>query len=180
MIGLAAQNTLGNVIAGISLLLYRPFVVGDRVQVSAPTGLEIGVVESITLGYTVLKTYDNRRVVVPNSAMASQVTINLTTKDPRVMAVVPIGIGYSADINKARKILVELAKTHPNVQEVAGCPVTQLGNSSVILSLRAWCEDSVAALNVQYDIYEQAKNRFDREGIELPFPYTNVVLKKEG
>jgi small-conductance mechanosensitive channel len=77
VIGLAAQNTLGNVIAGISLLLYRPFVVGDRVQVSAPTGLEVGVVESLTLGYTVLKTYDNRRVVVPNSAMASQVTINL-------------------------------------------------------------------------------------------------------
>jgi small conductance mechanosensitive channel len=180
VIGLAAQNTLGNVIAGISLLLYRPFVVGDRVQVSAPTGHEMGVVESITLGYTTLKTYDNRRVVVPNSAMASQVTINLTTKDPRVMAVVGIGIGYQADIGKARQILVDLAKAHPKVQEVADCPVTELGNSSVILSLRAWCEDSVTALQVQYDIYEQAKNRFDQEGIEIPFPYTNVVLKKEG
>jgi small conductance mechanosensitive channel len=180
VIGLAAQNTLGNVIAGISLLLYRPFVVGDRVQVSAPTGLEIGVVESLTLGYTTLKTYDNRRVVVPNSAMASQVTINLTTKDPRVMAVVPIGIGYNADINKARQILVELAKTNPRVEEVVDCPVTQLGNSSVVLTLRAWCKDSVAAFQVQYDIYEQAKNQFDKEGIEIPFPYTNVVLKKEG
>jgi small conductance mechanosensitive channel len=180
VIGLAAQNTLGNVIAGISLLLYRPFLVGDQVHVSAPTGLEIGVVESITLGYTTLKTYDNRRVVVPNSAMASQVTINLTTKDPRVMVIVPIGIGYDADIDKARQILVDLAKAHPKVQEVTDCPVTQLGNSSVILSLQAWCEDSVAALRVQYDIYEQAKNRFDKEGIEIPFPYTNVVLKKEG
>ncbi len=180
VLGLAAQNTLGNVIAGISLLLYRPFVVGDRIQMSAPTGLEVGVVENITLGYTTLKTFDNRRVVAPNSAMASQVTINLTSKDPRVMAVVPIGIGYNADINKAREILVDLAKTHPNVQEVADCPVTQLGNSSVTLSLRAWCEDSVVALKVQYDIYEQAKNRFEKEGIEIPFPYTNVVLKKEG
>jgi small conductance mechanosensitive channel len=180
VIGLAAQNTLGNVIAGISLLLYRPFQVGDRVQVSAPTGLEIGVVESLTLGYTTLKTYDNRRVVVPNSAMATQVTINLTTKDPRVMAVVPIGIGYNADINKARQILVELAKTHPKVEEVVDCPVTQLGNYTVVLSLRVWCEDSVTALQVEYDIYEQVKGRFDKEGIEIPFPYTNVVLKKEG
>ncbi len=179
VIGLAAQNTLGNVIAGISLLLYRPFEVGDQVQVSAPTGLEVGVVESLTLGYTVLKTYDNRRVVVPNSAMASQVTINLTTKDPRIMAVVPIGIGYNADINKARQILVELAKTHPRIEEVVDCPVTQLGNSNVVLSLRVWCEDSVTALQVQYDVYEQAKEHFDREGIEIPFPYTNVVLKKE-
>ncbi len=180
VIGLAAQNTLGNVIAGISLLLYRPFEVGDQVQISAPNGPEVGVVESLTLGYTVLKTYDNRRIVVPNSTMASQVTTNLTTKDPRVMAVVPIGIGYNADLRKARQILVDLAKTHPKVQEVADCPVTQLGNSSVVLSLRVWCEDSMAALKVQYDIYEQAKVHFDREGIEIPFPYTNVVLKREG
>jgi small conductance mechanosensitive channel len=136
VIGLAAQNTLGNVIAGISLLLYRPFQVGGRVQVSAPTGLEIGKVESLTLGYTILKTYGHRRVVVPNNTMASQVTVNLTTKDPRVMAVLPMGIGYSADIGKARQILVDLDKSHPKVQEVVDCPVTQLGNSSVVLSLR--------------------------------------------
>ena len=78
IVGLAAQNTLGNLVAGVSLLLYRPFKVGDRLQVTAPTGLETGVVESLNLGYTVLKTADNRRVVVPNSAMASQTTINLT------------------------------------------------------------------------------------------------------
>jgi small-conductance mechanosensitive channel len=79
IIGLAAQNTLGNLIAGISLLLYRPFNVGDHLQVTAPTGLETGLVESINLGYTLLKTDDNRRVVVPNSIMASQTHINLTS-----------------------------------------------------------------------------------------------------
>jgi small-conductance mechanosensitive channel len=78
IIGLAAQNTLGNLIAGISLLLYRPFNVGDHLQIPAPTGLETGFVESINLGYTLLKTDDNRRVVVPNSLMASQTHINLT------------------------------------------------------------------------------------------------------
>jgi len=78
IIGLAAQNTLGNLIAGISLLLYRPFNVGDRLQVTAPTGVEKGTVESINLGYTLLKTDDNRHVVVPNSSMASQTHINLT------------------------------------------------------------------------------------------------------
>jgi len=79
IIGLAAQNTLGNLIAGISLLLYRPFNVGDHLQIIAPTGLETGFVESINLGYTHLKTDDNRRVVVPNSLMASQTHINLTS-----------------------------------------------------------------------------------------------------
>ncbi|HAO80362.1 MAG TPA: hypothetical protein DCQ92_15615 [Verrucomicrobia subdivision 3 bacterium] len=71
IVGFAAQNTLGNLIAGISLLLYRPFKLGDRLHVTAPTGLETGTVESLTLGYTLLRTDDNHRVVVPNSLMAS-------------------------------------------------------------------------------------------------------------
>jgi hypothetical protein len=75
---LAAQNTLANLVAGISLLLYRPFNVGDRLQVMAPTGVETGQVESINLGYTVLMTDNKRRVVVPNSSMASQTHVNLT------------------------------------------------------------------------------------------------------
>jgi small conductance mechanosensitive channel len=79
VVGLAAQNTLGSLIAGVSLLLYRPFEVGDRVQIAAPTGVETGVVERLTLGYTILAAANNRRVVVPNSAMASQITINLGT-----------------------------------------------------------------------------------------------------
>jgi small conductance mechanosensitive channel len=81
VLGLAAQSTLANLIAGMTLLLYRPFQVGDRVQVTAPTGLETGVVQVITLGYTILRTENNRHIVVPNSAMANQVTVNLTSMD---------------------------------------------------------------------------------------------------
>lgn len=102
VLGLAAQNTLGNLIAGMTLLLYRPFQVGDRVQVTAPTGLETGVVEVITLGYTILRTGDNRRIVVPNSAMANQVTVNLTSRDPQIMVSVPVRVSYAADLEKAR------------------------------------------------------------------------------
>ncbi len=79
--GLAAQNTLGNIIAGISLLLHRPFEVGDRVQVTAVTGLETGTVERLALGYTILRTDDQRKVLVPNSVMASQVMVRLAGKD---------------------------------------------------------------------------------------------------
>ncbi|HZR47269.1 MAG TPA: mechanosensitive ion channel family protein [Candidatus Manganitrophaceae bacterium] len=180
VIGLAAQNTLGNLIAGISLVLYRPFQIGDRIQITGPTGLETGEVENLTLGYTVLKTFDNRRIVVPNSTMASQVMVNLTSVDPRVMAVVPIGIGYTADIDKARSLLLELARSHPLVQEVVGCPVTELGNSSITLSLRAWCAHAGDAKQVEFDLYERAKRCYEKEGIEIPFPYTNIILKKEG
>ncbi|HZM27387.1 MAG TPA: mechanosensitive ion channel domain-containing protein [Gemmatimonadales bacterium] len=77
VIGLAAQNTLGNIIAGFSILLYRPFRIGDLVQLAGPSGLATGRVESLSLGYTVIRADDGRKLIVPNSTMASQVTVNL-------------------------------------------------------------------------------------------------------
>ena len=81
VIGLAAQPTLGNLISGIALVLYRPFNVGDKVQISAPTGVETTTVERLTLGYTILRTQDNRRIIVPNNLMASQVVVNVTNRE---------------------------------------------------------------------------------------------------
>ncbi|HXN07672.1 MAG TPA: mechanosensitive ion channel family protein [Nitrospiria bacterium] len=179
VIAIAAQSTLGNLISGISLLLYRPFKIGDRLQVYVSDHLETGDVESITLGYTILRTFDNRRIVVPNSAMSNKITINLTTKDPRLIVTVSFGISYQADIEKARGILLNLAKTHPLAQEVADCPVTGLGQSSVTLSLRVWCANAAEGKQLEFDLYEKAKNVFDREGIEIPFPYQNVILKNK-
>jgi len=177
IVGVAAQNTLGNLIAGISLLLYRPFKLGDRLQVTAPTGLETGVVESLTLGYTLLKTDDNRCVVVPNSLMASQTAVNLTAIDPRVMCSVLIGISYDADIDKARGILLELAGKHPHATQICGCPLTQLGTSGVMLSLDAWCVNALSAITFKSDLLEQAVKRFALEGIGIPRPQTTVVLR---
>jgi small-conductance mechanosensitive channel len=179
IVGLAAQNTLGNLVAGISLLLYRPFKLGDRLQVIAPTGLETGVVENLTLGYTLLRTDDNRRVVVPNSLMASQTTINLTGNDPRVVCSVAISIGYDSDIDKARGILLELAGKHPKAGKVCACSVTQLGASGVVLSLDVWCVDALTAITLRSDLLEQAVKRFFLEGIGIPFAQTKVILEDE-
>jgi small-conductance mechanosensitive channel len=176
VVGLAAQNTLGNLVAGISLLLYRPFKLGDRLQVLAPTGVETGTVENLTLGYTLLKTDDNRRVVVPNSLMASQTTINLTGDDPRILCSVPINIGYGADIDQARGILLALAGKHPKAQAVAGCPLTQLGGSGLVLTLDVWCADALTAITLRCDLLEQATKRFATEGIGVPYPPTIRVV----
>jgi small conductance mechanosensitive channel len=81
VLGLAAQNTLGNLISGVSLLLYRPIRLGDMVRVDAPTGQESGLVEAITLGYTTLKGSDDEKIIIPNSVMASNVIVNLGKKD---------------------------------------------------------------------------------------------------
>jgi small-conductance mechanosensitive channel len=141
--------------------------------------LEAGTVESLTLGYTLLRTDDNRRVVVPNSLMASQTTINLTTNDPRVVCSVTVGISYDADVDKARAILLELGSKHPKATQVCGCPLTQLAATGVVLSLDVWCADAFTAIALKCDLLEQAKKRFALEGIFLPLPQTIVVLKSD-
>lgn len=176
VIGFAAQSTLGNLVSGISLVIYKPFRRGDRLQLMAPTGLETGIVEELSLGYTVLRTFDNRRIVLSNGTIANQIMINLTSIDLKVMMSMTISIGYASDIDKARAIVIELAKAHADVTEVVGCPVINLGASSIDLSLRAWCPDAATAKSVEFDLLEQIKKRFDEAGIEIPYAYQNVVL----
>lgn len=176
IIGLAAQSTFSNLVAGFVILLYRPFRVGDRIQIAAPTGVETGDVENITLGYTVLRTRDNRRVVVPNNTIVNQTTINLTSVTPRVIAEIDVGIGYGSNIDKARSILEEVVRSHPLVEELIEIPVVALGDSAVVLRVRAWCRNAQDAVQVRWDVLEAAKKRFDAAGIEIPFPYRNVVL----
>ncbi len=177
VVGLAAQSTLANFVAGISLIFYRPFRLGDRIQINAPTGLETGIVEDVSLGYTVLQTFDNRRVIISNSVISNTVMVNLTAVHPRVMAIVPFSISYDADIDKARASALELAKAHSDVEEIVGCPVLLLNTSSVDLSLQVWCADPAIAAGVKNDLTEAIKKRFDAEGIEIPFAYQNVIVK---
>lgn len=177
VIGLAAQSTLANFVAGLSLIFYRPFKLGDRIQINAPTGLETGIVEDVTLGYTVLRTFDNRRVIVSNSVISNTVMVNLTAVHPRVMAIVPFSISYDADIDRARAIALDLADAHAEVEEIVSCPVMLLNASSVDLSLRVWCEDPAIAAGVKYDLTEQIKKKFDAEGIEIPYAYQNIIVK---
>ncbi|MEL7680304.1 mechanosensitive ion channel family protein [Citromicrobium bathyomarinum] len=176
VIGFAAQSTLGNLVSGISLVIYKPFRRGDRLQLTTPTGLETGIVEDLSLGYTVLKTFDNRRIVLSNGTIANQIMINLSSVDLRVMMTPTISIGYNSDIAKARAIILELAHAHDDVLEVVGCPVVNLGASSVDLSLRAWCADASTAKGVEFDLLEQIKTRFDEAGIEIPYAYQNVIV----
>jgi small-conductance mechanosensitive channel len=168
VVGLAAQNTLGNLIAGISLLLYRPFNLGDRLQVAAPTGLETGVVERLDLGYTVLRTADERHVVIPNSLMASQTSVNLTSgATGRLLCSVSFNLGPDTDVERARKILKELAAEFSKAGQFAGCPVTAISNTSVTLTLQVWCDGFKAMMDLKNNLLEAARKRFKAEGLEL-------------
>src|SRR5690554_6560400 len=155
VIGLAAQSTLSNFVAGLSLLLYRPFKVSDRIQVNAPTGVETGVVEAVTLGYTVLRTLDRRRVVVPNSLIANQVTVNLTHTSKRVLITVPFTVPADG-FETTRSLLTDLAAQHPHCESVIDCPVMKVSFDTVQLGLRVWCREAILTATLEWELIEQA------------------------
>jgi small conductance mechanosensitive channel len=135
VIGLAAQSTLGNLVAGLSITLYRPFKLGDTLQVTAPTGTESGTVEQISLGYTTLVTADQRRVVLPNSVAASQVTLNIGA---RVAAPVSLSIRIprDADLEQACRMAVAAADEAAGANGDAGCAVVGIENELAVLKVR--------------------------------------------
>jgi len=111
VIGLAAQSTLSNIIAGISLAVFQPFRVGDRLDIMN----EYGKVADLNLRHTVIITWDNRRLIIPNSKISNEAIINWTIEDPAIIWSIDVGISYDADIDKARKIMIEEARKHSNV-----------------------------------------------------------------
>jgi small-conductance mechanosensitive channel len=167
VVGLAAQSTLGNLISGISLVLYRPFKIGDRLKVSVPTGTETGVVESIDLGYTVLRTMDNRRIIIPNNSMASQPCINLSLLPPRSSCDVSVYLASGADLEQGSGILLELAKAHKKLAQIDGCRITRVTAKGTILTLAVSCENPDDAPAIKSDLLRGATARFDTVGIKL-------------
>ena len=168
VIGLAAQSTLGNLVAGVAITLYRPFRLGDRLQVSAPTGTEIGNVETLSLGYTTLRTDDGRFVVLPNSIAASQVTINLTASQAHTPAplVITIRVGRETDIEAARQAAVTTARGVLGGSTVVGCFVTRMDASGTTLELRVPSPAAAERDSLRSKLLEQLAQRFATSGLE--------------
>ncbi len=136
VIGLAAQSTLGNLVAGIAIEIYRPFRLGDTLQVAAPTGTEIGVVELISLGYTTLRAADGHMIILPNAIAASQVTINLNTTFAPWPLAITIRLSRDADIEAARQLALHAAAECVGEKAVTGCYLTKVDATGITLDLR--------------------------------------------
>ena len=172
---LAMQNTLSNFAGGTLILLLKPFKVGDYIS----TGSGEGTVESIGLVYTTLLTIDNRVITIPNSSVSSAPLTNLTRTGKRRL-IINVGIGYSSDLLKAKNVLKKIDEEDPGImndQEIL-VVVDDLGDSSVVLSARGWttCENY---WKTKWAITEKIKLTFDREGIEIPYQYMNVMMTNE-
>ena len=166
---LSLQNTMANFAGGVLVLFLKPFKVGDYIITKDGEG----TVESIGLVYTTLLTIENKKIVIPNSSISSSPLTN-TTGEEKKRLVLKIGIGYSADLKKAKEILRRLFEDHPAILKEDGI----LGVSSVNLSVRGWTltEEYWTA---RWELTEAIKLAFDEEGIEIPYNYLNVHLTEK-
>jgi len=160
VIGLAAQSTLGNLVAGLSITIYRPFRLGDTIQVAAPTGTEIGVVEMISLGYTTLRAADGRLVVVPNALAASQVSINLGSTFTPSLISIAIRVGRDSDLEAARKLALDVATGTVGEKAVLGCFLTKVEATAAVLELRVQSPDTASRDSVRARLLSSLAEHF--------------------
>ncbi|KQA27663.1 mechanosensitive ion channel protein MscS [Vibrio metoecus] len=172
IIGFALQDTLSNFAAGMMLLIYRPFDVGDFVHAG---GVD-GKVSHMSLVNTTIRTFDNQIIIVPNSKIWGDVIKNVTHERIRRVDMV-FGIGYSDDLLKAEAVLTDIVKSHPAVLRTPepNIKVHTLNTSSIDFIVRPWVKTE-DYWDVYWDVTKEVKLRFDREGISIPFPQQDVHL----
>ncbi|MFH1770034.1 MAG: mechanosensitive ion channel family protein [archaeon] len=186
IIGFASQQAFSNIISGIFIVIFKPFRIGDRLKI----GTEVrGIVEDITLRHTVIKNFENKRIIIPNSVINNEVLENSTIGDEKICNWIEFGISYDSDVDKAKKIMLEESLKHPNhidnrteeeklnKDSIVKVKVIGFGDSSVNLRAYVWCENPAKAWSMSCDLNESIKKRFDREGVEIPFPYRTIVFK---
>ena len=160
VIGLAAQSTLGNLIAGISITIYKPFRLGDVLQVAAPTGSDIGVVEAISLGYTTLRAADGHLITIPNSLAASQVSINLSTTFAPWPLIITIKLSRDADTEAARELALKVARESAGEKNVQGCYLTRIDAAAISLELRVQAADAAGRDSLRSVLLHALSQRF--------------------
>jgi small conductance mechanosensitive channel len=188
VLGIASQQAFSNIVSGIFLVVFKPFRVGDLVKIGS---FDYGTVEEITLRHTVIRDFKNKRIIFPNSTVANETIINDTIIDSKACRHLIMGISYDSDIDLAMKIMIDEAKKHPFCidvrtkdeikNKVPQIPVrvVSFGDSSVNLRANIWADSAPLAFQMECDLLKSIKERFDKEGIEIPFPYRTIVYKNK-
>ncbi|MGS2724742.1 mechanosensitive ion channel family protein [Porticoccus sp. GXU_MW_L64] len=171
-VGLALQGSLSNFASGVLILIFKPFRIGDFVELAGTSG----AVKEITIFTTELATPDNKKVIVPNSAAMGGNIVNYSAHDTRRVDMV-FGIGYGDDIDKARNIIKAILEADQRVlaDPAPAVAVAELADSSVNFNVRPWVA-TADYWGVYNDVHEQVKKRFDAEGISIPFPQQDVYM----
>ena len=187
IIGLAAQQAFSNIVSGIFVVIFKPFKVGDLIEIATNRG----IVEDITLRHTIIRNVENRRLIIPNSVISNETIINSNITDIKICNILEIGISYDSDVETAFRIIKEQELAHPNCidnrneeQRINCDPIitTRLigyGDSSVNLRAYIWSNDSLNGFIMKCDLYKSIKEEFDNNNIEIPFPHRTIVYKNK-
>jgi len=190
VVGFASQEALTNIVSGAFIIFFKPFTINDRI--SLPDKNIVGFVEDISLRHTVIRTIENSRVIIPNSTINSSILENSNYKDNRRMNLFGVNVSYTANLDHVLALVEEEISKHPYFLDTRTsldiakgikpviARVTSLGDSSVQIRAGVWSEDFSKGYVMLCDLNKSVKERFDREGVEIPYPYHNLVLKSEG
>ena len=188
VIGFATQNAFANIISGIFILIFKPFRVNDTIEFLNSTK---GVVEEITLRHTIIRNFENRRVIIPNGNISDDTIINSSILDEKIRMHIVFSISYDSSIEKATAIIREECMNHHDYLDNRTKEEKQNDNPAVLirlielsdfaLNLKAyvWAKDNATAYALKCDVLKSAFDRFNKEGIEVPFPYRTIVYKND-
>ena len=188
VVGFASQKAFTNIISGIFILMFKPFKISDIIEFKDG---QKGIVEEITLRHTIIKDYENRRIIIPNSVISEETIINSNINDEKIRKHIEFSISYDSDIDKAMEIIRNEAQNHPlaidvrtkqeitNNDPIVIVRVIALSDFSVDLKAYVWTTGNDNAFVLKCDLLKSVKHRFDREGIEIPFPYRTLVYKND-
>lgn len=186
IVGFASQQALSNIVSGIFIVIFKPYRINDSVSIRDTLS---GIVEDISLRHTVIRNFENRRIIIPNSVISNEVIVNSNFEDDLICKWINFSVSYNSDIQLAREIVIEEAQKHPNFRDhrseeekEKGDPavrvrVLELGEYSINMRAWVWAASPSEAFALGCDVLESIKKRFDDAGIEIPYPYRNVILK---
>jgi len=188
-IAFASQQAFANIVGGTFIVIFKPFRVGDVIAIRDSAG-HFGVIEDITLRHTVIKNFENRRVIIPNSLISSETIINSSINDERIVSFVEFNISYESDFKKAMEILREKSKKHPlcidarTAEEIEkDTPVVvvrtiEMGEYFVKLRANVWAKNNADAFVLRTDLYAILMERFKEEGIEIAIPRRKLIMRE--
>ncbi len=187
-IGFASQQALSNIISGFFIVIFKPFRINDRLALNEMTG----IVEDITLRHVVIRDFENKRIIIPNSVISNVSIVNANLVDDRICKWIDVSISYTSSIDLARSIMKDVIINHPlhidprkpeqieEGEELAPVRLISMGDSAINLRAWAWAKDPVDGFLLSCDLLEIIKKRFDAEGIEIPFPQRDLHIKNSG
>ncbi len=173
-IGLALQGSLANFASGVLIVMFRPYRVGDFVEAAGIAG----VVLQVQILTTILKTGDNKQIIVPNGQIMNSIITNFSANDTRRVEMT-VGVSYDDDLDKVRSTIQDLVNADERILKDPECliAVSELADSSVNFTVRPWVNTADYS-GVKFDLTEAIKKRFDKEGISFPFPQQDVHIYK--